>query len=78
MNKLNNNLGALISLGLDLDLFFSMNITDYDFSLIGFYTVKVEDHLISKGFTQGNYIYNDNPEWVEYKKDDCRIALHKK
>lgn len=77
MNKIQNNLGNLIGLGLDMELFFSVSISDYDLSLLGKYSKSKENYLLKKGFIKCNVIYNDNPEWVEFKKDNCRIALTK-
>lgn len=77
MNRIQNSLGTLIGLGLDLELFFSLNITDYDLSLLGKYSKSKENYLIKKGFIKCDIIYSDNPDWVEYKKDNCRIALTK-
>lgn len=75
---MNKNLGALISLGLDLDLFFNASIGEYDMRIIGHYSKRLENYVLSKGFVLDDYLYGDNPKNFEYKKDNCRIVLMKK
>ena len=77
MKTLNNQLGSLISIGLDLNLFWNISIGQYDISLLGKYTKNTEKHLLRQGFIKGDVIYSDNPDWVEFKKDNCRIDLTK-
>jgi hypothetical protein len=75
---MNKNLGFLISLGLDLDLFYSINIGEYDIRLIGDYSRKLNTYLLSKEFDIEDYLYADKPKNFEYKKNNCRILLIKK
>jgi hypothetical protein len=75
---MNKNLGLLISLGLELDLFFSLSIGEYDVRLMGFYSKKLENYILSKGFIMYDYLYSDNPNYIEFNKDGCAIILVKK
>ena len=59
---MNKNLGFLISLGLDLDLFYSINIGEYDIRLIGDYSRKLNTYLLSKEFDIEDYLYADKPK----------------
>jgi hypothetical protein len=77
MKKLKNQLGNLISIGLDLDLFWNISIGEYEISLLGKYTKNTEKHLLSKGFLKCDILYTDNDNFVEFKNDFCRIALNK-
>ena len=75
---MNKNLGLLISLGLELDLFFSLSIGEYDVRLIGDYSKKLENYVLSKGFVKYDYLYADNPKYIEFNKDGSAIILVKK
>ena len=74
---MNKNLGLLIANGLDLTLFWSMTISNYEVSLMGTYSKKTENYLIAKGFERYFYCYQeDNKELTEYKHaDGIRIVL---
>jgi hypothetical protein len=77
MKTLNNQLGSLISIGLDLTLFWNISISQYDISLLGKYSKNTEKHLLRKGFIKCDILYADNDNFVEFKNDICRIALTK-
>ena len=74
---MNKNLGNFISIGLDLELFYNLTVSEYEFSLQGFYSAKTEKHLLAKGFIKFDYLYADNDKIHEYKCElfKCRIIL---
>lgn len=76
MYTLNEKLGKLIALGLDLDLFWNLSITCYDMSLMGYCSEKTESHLLEKGFVKYDHLYHDDDTLLEYKNGDCRIVLN--
>jgi hypothetical protein len=77
MKPLNNQLGSLISIGIDLNLFWNISIGERDISLLGNYTKNTEKHLLSKGFIKCDILYADNDNFIEFKNDICRISLTK-
>jgi hypothetical protein len=76
MYTLNEKLGKLIALGLNLDLFWNLSISCYDISLMGYYSEKTKSHLLEKGFVKYDDLYHDDDTLLEYKKDGCRIVLN--
>lgn len=75
---MNKNLGTLIALGLDFNLFWTLTVDEYALQVRGYYSKKLENYILSKGFEKYDWIYADNPTHHEYKKDGCRILLTKK
>jgi len=76
---MNKNLGNLIALGLDFDLFWNLNVDCYGLHVRGWYSKKLENYVISKGFEKYDGMYTDNPKEHEFKNvDGCRILLSKK
>jgi len=74
---MNKNLGNLIALGLDYELFWYIEITEYKINMRGYYSKKLENYILSKGFEKYDWLYADNPKECEYQKDGCRILLSK-
>jgi hypothetical protein len=77
MKTISEQLGNLIGLGIDLNVFFSLNVTSSGVTLIGNHTHELEAYLITNGFKIYEYLYSDNPDWLELIKDGCRVALSK-
>lgn len=77
MKTLSEKLGSIIGLGIDLNLFYSINVSTSNVSILGHHTDELEAYLTEKGFTLFEYLYSDNPNVVELTKDGCRIALDK-
>jgi hypothetical protein len=77
MKTISEQLGNLIGLGIDLNVFFSVNVTTTGVTLIGNHSDEVQAYLITNGFKVYEYLYSDNPEWIELIKDGCRVALSK-
>jgi hypothetical protein len=77
MKTLSTQLGTIIGLGIDLNLFFSINVSVTGASLLGNHTDELEAYLLANGFVGYEYLYSDNPDWIELVKDGCRIALSK-
>jgi hypothetical protein len=76
MDKMHKNLGLLIGLSLDLEKFWSINVDDYSIGLIGDYSKKTENHLISKGLERYSYAYElSNKTRKEYKIENVRVVL---
>jgi hypothetical protein len=75
---MNKKLGEFFELGLDLGLFWQLEITEYKINMRASYSKRIENYVISKGFEQYDWIYADNPKEFEYKKGNCRILLSKK
>lgn len=76
MDKMHKKLGLLIGMGLDLEKFWSMTVDDYSIGLIGDYSKKTENYLISKGLERYSYAYElANKTRKEYKGDGIRIVL---
>lgn len=75
---MNKKLGEFFELGLDLDLFWYLDISEYTINLRGKWAKRLENYVISKGFEQYDWIYADNPNELEFKKGNCRILLSKK
>jgi hypothetical protein len=78
MKTISEQLGTIIGLGIDINLFFSVTISEYQISLLGHYTEEFEEYLIANGFEFFDYLYADNQDWIELTKDGCRIALDKR
>ena len=77
MKTLSTQLGTIIGLGIDLNLFFSINVSVTGASLLGNHTDELEAYLLANGFVGYEYLYTENPDWIELVKDGCRIALSK-
>ena len=74
-NIMNKNLGKLIASGLDFDLFWSITVDCYGLQVRGWYSKKMENYVLARGFEKYDLYYSDNPNEFEYKKDDCRLLL---
>jgi hypothetical protein len=72
---MNKNLGILIGLGLDLNLFYSMSISEYEISLQADRSVKLENYLVSKGFVKWDYLYSDVDSHSEYKFEGLKVRV---
>lgn len=70
---MNKNLGILIGLGLDLNLFYSMSISEYEISLQAHRSIKLENYLVSKGFVKWDYLYSDVDSHSEYKFEGLKV-----
>jgi hypothetical protein len=77
MKTISEQLGNIIGLGIDLNDFFSVNISVSGISLIGNHSDLLEEYLIANGFKVYEYLYSDNPDWIELTKNGCRVALSK-
>jgi hypothetical protein len=77
MKTISEKLGSVIALGIDLNDFFSINVTTSGVTLIGNHSDELEAYLIANGFKVYEYLYSDNPDWLELIKDGCRVALSK-
>lgn len=77
MKTISEKLGSVIGLGIDLNDFFSVNVTTSGVTLIGNHSDELEAYLIDNGFKIYEYLYSDNPDWLELVKDGCRVALSK-
>jgi hypothetical protein len=77
MKTISEQLGTIIGLGIDLNGFFSLNVTTSGVSFIGNHSDELEAYLIANGFKVYEYLYSDNPDWVELIKNGCRVALSK-
>ena len=78
MKTISEQLGTIIGLGIDLNDFFSVNVSNYGVTLLGNYTEEFESFLLSNGFEYYDYLYADNIDWIELTKNGCRIALDKR
>ncbi len=74
-NKISKRLGLLIGLNLNLNLFYSLTFTEYDTALQGNYSPKLKKHLIENGFEQYEYLYKDEKDKLEFKKEKIRVVL---
>lgn len=77
MKTISEKLGSVIALGIDLNDFFSINVTTSGVSLIGHHSDELEAYLIANGFKIYEHLYSDNPDWLELIKNECRVALSK-
>jgi hypothetical protein len=77
MKTISEQLGTIIGLGIDLNHFFSVTVGNSGVSLLGYHTNELEKHLRYAGFETLDYLYEDNPNWLELSKDGCRVALDK-
>ena len=77
MKTISEQLGTIIGLGIDQNVFFSVNVTTTGVTLIGNHSDETQAYLITNGFKVYEYLYSDNPEWIELTKDGCRVALSK-
>ena len=77
MKTISEQLGTIIGLGIDLNHFFSVNVSSSTVTLIGNHSDEVQAYLITNGFKVYEYLYSDNPDWVELIKNGCRVALSK-
>jgi len=77
MKTISEKLGSVIGLGIDLNDFFSINVTTSGVSLIGHHSDLLEEYLLANGFKIYEHLYSDNPEWLELIKNECRVALNK-
>jgi len=77
MKTISEQLGTIIGLGIDLNHFFSVNVSSSTVTLIGNHSDEVQAYLITNGFKVYEYLYSDNPDWLELIKDGCRVALSK-
>lgn len=71
------NLGLLIASGLDLNLLWSITISDYDISAMGYYSKKTENYLIANGFERKFHTYKeDDKDYKHFQHPDgIRIIL---
>ena len=74
---MNTNVGNLIAFALDFNLFWTLTVDDYGFQVRGWYSKKLENYVLSKGFEKYDLLYADNPTEHEYKKGTARILLTK-
>jgi hypothetical protein len=74
-NQMLNQFGKLVSLNLDLNKFFSVNIGEYDISIIGFFEESQIIELKSKGFVQKDVLYKEDIAKLEYVLEDIRVTL---
>jgi hypothetical protein len=72
---MNKHLGLLVAQNLNLDLFYSTTISEYEISLQGHNTAQARKHLIGKGFIQHDYLYGDNKNMTEFKNHGIRVTL---
>lgn len=74
---MNKNLGLLIANGLDLTLFWSMTISNYEVSLMGTYFKKTENYLIAKGFERKFHTYKEDDKIYKHYQstDGIRVIL---
>jgi len=77
MGTTSKELGNLISQNLDLDLFWSINISEYSISLIGDYSKATEKYLLKKSFEHKDYLYADDKDKIELQNGSIRIVLNK-
>jgi hypothetical protein len=77
MKTMNEQLGNLITVGLDYNLFWHLEVTEYNINIQGYYTKRLENYVISKGFKKYDYLYADRPDLHEYTNGNCRILLTK-
>ena len=77
MKTLSEQLGTIIGLGIDINLFFSISVGENSVSLLGHHTDEFEAYLIANGFEVFDYLYGNNQNWIELTKNGCRIALDK-
>jgi hypothetical protein len=77
MKTISEQLGTIIGLGIDLNHFFSVNVSSSTVTLIGNHSDEVQAYLITNGFKVYEYLYSDNPDWIELIKNGCRVALSK-
>ena len=75
---MNQKFGEFITLGLDLELFWQLEITEYKINMRGTYAKRLENYVISKGFEKYDWLYAENPNEYEYKNGNCRILLSKR
>lgn len=75
---MNQKFGEFITLGLDLELFWQLEITEYKINMRGAYAKRLENYVISKGFEKYDWLYAENPNEYEYKNGNCRILLSKR
>lgn len=74
-NQISKNLGLLIGLNLNLNLFYSLTFSEYDTALQGNYSLKLKKHLIDNGFEQYEYLYKNEKDRLEFKKENIRVVL---
>ncbi len=72
---MNKHLGALIGLGLDLELFYTLSVSKWEVSLQGHNTEDLANYLISMGFIKYDYLYGDKPENAEYHIPNLKIRV---
>jgi hypothetical protein len=77
MKTISEQLGTIIGLGIDLNDFFSVNVSNSGVTLIGNHSQELQAYLITNGFKVYEYLYSDNPDWIELIKNGCRVALSK-
>ena len=73
--QISKRLGLLIGLNLNLNLFYSLTFTEYDTALQGNYSLKLKKHLIENGFEQYEYLYKNEKDRLEFKKENIRVVL---
>jgi hypothetical protein len=78
MGTTSKELGNLISQNLDLDLFWSITISEYSISIIGDYSKVTEKYLLKKSFEHKDYLYADDKDKIELQNGSIRIVLIKK
>lgn len=74
-NQISKRLGLLIGLNLNLNLFYSLTFTEYDTALQGNYSLKLKKHLIENGFEKYEYLYKNEKDRLEFKKENIRVVL---
>ena len=73
--QISKRLGLLIGLNLNLNLFYSLTCTEYDTRLQGNYSLKLKKYLIENGFEQYEYLYKNEKDKLEFKKENIRVVL---
>lgn len=72
---MNKNLGILVGENLDLDLIYTLTVSEYEISGQGHRNAKTIKHLLSRGFEKYDYLYGDVKSRDEFKKGIFRIVL---
>lgn len=77
-NKMNKKLGTLVAANLDLDLFFSISVTNYQISLMAYLSQEIETYLLNKGFYRYDDLHGEEDSMVEMTNGEIRIVLAEK
>lgn len=76
-NKMNKKLGTLVAANLDLDLFFSLSITNYQISLMAYYSDEIVSYLLKRDFYIYQDLHKDTDSMIEMTNGEIRIVLSK-